>query len=189
MTDLNERTVAFLVAPAGAEQRELTSTWEAVTEAGATARLVSTRPGRVQAFKHLDRADTFPVDAVVAEVSADDFDALVLPGGVAGPDFLRTDPLAVDFVAGFFRSAKPVAAICHAPWTLIEAGAVEGRTLTSWPSLRTDLTNAGARWVDEEVHVCTDGPNVLVSSRKPADLPAFNRTLIAQLRSVRPTRA
>ncbi|WP_280697513.1 type 1 glutamine amidotransferase domain-containing protein [Kitasatospora sp. GP82] len=178
-------TVAFLVAPEGAEQRELSSSWEAVTKAGGTARLVSTKPGRIQAFRHLDRGDTFPVDAVVTDVSAEGFDALVLPGGVANPDFLRMDSRAVEFIGGFFASGKPVAVICHGPWTLIEADVVRGRTLTSWPSLRTDLTNAGARWVDQEVQVCRDGPNILISSRKPADLPAFNSALVEHFASPR----
>ncbi|MEV6211527.1 type 1 glutamine amidotransferase domain-containing protein [Kitasatospora sp. NPDC051914] len=180
MTGLQDRTVAFLVAPKGAEQAELTSPWEAVERAGGTPRLVSTKGGLVHAFRHLDPADTFRVDAVVADVSAGDFDALVLPGGVANPDFLRMDPRAVDFVRGFFRRRAPVAVICHGPWTLIEADVVRGRTITSWPSLRTDLVNAGAHWVDREVAVCHDGPNTLVSSRKPADLPAFERTLVEE---------
>ncbi|WP_345702108.1 type 1 glutamine amidotransferase domain-containing protein [Kitasatospora terrestris] len=175
---------AFLVAPEGAEQRELTSPWQAVASAGGEPRLVSTRPGRVRAFEHLDKGDEFPVDAVVSEVSADDFDALVLPGGVANPDFLRTDRDAVAFVRGFFERGRPVAVICHGPWTLIEADVVRGRTLTSWPSLRTDLRNAGADWVDEEVHVCTRGPSTLISSRKPDDLAAFDRVLVAELAAV-----
>ncbi|MFJ9950210.1 type 1 glutamine amidotransferase domain-containing protein [Kitasatospora sp. NPDC091207] len=178
MVTLRGKTVAFLVAPEGAEQVELTSPWQAVVEAGGTPRPVSTRGGRVQAFNHLDRGDTFAVDAVVGEASAEDYDALVLPGGVADPDALRTDADAVGFVRAFFDTGKPVAAICHAPWTLIEADVVRGRSLTSWPSLRTDLVNAGARWADEQVQVCTDGPNALVSSRKPDDLPTFNDVLV-----------
>ncbi|MGW4379788.1 type 1 glutamine amidotransferase domain-containing protein [Kitasatospora sp. NPDC004531] len=181
-------TVAFLAAPEGTEQVELTSPWQAVEEHGGTPRLVSTKAGKIQAFDHLDRADTFTVDAVAADTSAADFDALVLPGGVANPDFLRTDRRAVEFVGGFFARGKPVAVICHGPWTLIEAGAVRGRTLTSWPSLRTDLLNAGANWVDQEVAVCTDGPNTLVSSRRPDDLPAFDRALVAAFAG-RPTEA
>ncbi|MCU7821250.1 type 1 glutamine amidotransferase domain-containing protein [Kitasatospora sp. DSM 101779] len=180
MTGLQGRTVAFLVAPKGAEQVELTSPWEAVERAGGRPRLVSTKEGTVRAFKHLDPGDTFRVDAVVADVSAADFDALVLPGGVANPDFLRMDPRAVGLVRGFFDLRKPVAVICHGPWTLIEADAVRGRTLTSWPSLRTDLRNAGAHWVDRQVAVCHDGPNTLVSSRKPDDLQAFERTLVEE---------
>ncbi|MFG2693010.1 type 1 glutamine amidotransferase domain-containing protein [Kitasatospora sp. NPDC051984] len=178
MNELNEVVVAFLAAPRGTEQVELTSPWQAVADRGGTPRLVSTKPGRIRAFHHLDRADAFPVDAVAADTSAADFDALVLPGGVANPDFLRTDRHAVDFVSGFFARGKPVAVICHGPWTLIEADAVRGRTLTSWPSLRTDLVNAGATWVDREVVVCVDGPNTLVSSRRPDDLPAFERALV-----------
>ncbi|MEV4557931.1 type 1 glutamine amidotransferase domain-containing protein [Kitasatospora sp. NPDC049285] len=178
MATLQGKTVAFLVAPEGVEQVELTEPWQAVQEAGGTARLVSTRSGSVRAFNHLDHGDTFKVDAVVADASVDDYDALVLPGGVANPDALRMDSDAVAFARSFFDAGKPVAAICHAPWTLIEADVVRGRNLTSWPSLRTDLVNAGAHWADEQVRVCTDGPNVLVSSRKPDDLPAFNDTLV-----------
>jgi protease I len=149
-----------------------------VQEAGGTPRLISLKKGRIQAFNHLDKADTFAVDAVVRDVSAQDFDALVLPGGVANPDFLRTDGQAVSFAADFFGQGKPVAAICHAPWTLVEADVVRGRTLTSWPSLRTDIRNAGGTWVDEEVKICDAGPNVLVTSRKPDDLKAFEDTFV-----------
>ncbi|GGZ65068.1 type 1 glutamine amidotransferase domain-containing protein [Streptomyces subrutilus] len=172
--------VAFLVASEGIEQVELTEPWKAVAGSGGTPRLVAPEPGRVQAFNHLDKGDTFPVDVTLDEASAGDFDALVLPGGVANPDALRLDERAVAFVRGFFDAGKPVAAICHAPWTLIEADVVRGRTLTSWPSLRTDLTNAGATWVDEEVKVCTGGPNTLVTSRKPDDLEAFCTTFLAE---------
>ncbi|MED7947576.1 type 1 glutamine amidotransferase [Streptomyces sp. BE20] len=171
-------TVALLVAPEGVEQVELTGPRQAVLEAGGAAALLSTREGRIQAFNHLDRADTFAVDAVVAEADPDDYQALILPGGVANPDALRLDPAAVDFVRSFFHRGKPVAAICHAPWTLIEADVVRGRSLTSWPSLRTDLVNAGARWADEEVLICRDGPSTLVTSRGPDDLPAFNDSLV-----------
>lgn len=171
------RTVAFLVAPEGIEQVELTGPWQAVEDAGGRAVLLSTQDGTVQAFHHLDKGDTFPVDVVVGDADVADYDALVLPGGVANPDNLRTDEDAVAFVREFVASGKPVAAICHAPWTLVEAGVVEGRTLTSWPSLQTDLRNAGATWKDEEVVV--DGN--LVTSRKPDDLPAFNRELLAAL--------
>jgi protease I len=171
MADLSGKTVAFLVAPEGIEQIELTEPWQAVEEAGSTPRLVSTKPGRVQAFHHLDQGDTFEVDEVVSHADPSAYDGLVLPGGVANPDALRMDKQAVDFVRAFFESERPVAAICHAPWTLVEAGVVSGRTVTSWPSLQTDLRNAGATWVDEEVVV--DGN--LVTSRKPDDLPAFNR--------------
>jgi protease I len=177
--ELAGRRVAFLVAPEGAEQVELTEPWEAVRTAGGTPQLVSTQDGSVRAFNHLDRGDSFPVDRVVADTGSADYDALVLPGGVANPDFLRTDEDAVAFVRGFFRERKPVAVICHGPWTLIEADVVRGRRLTSWPSLRTDLRNAGADWVDAEV-VIDDG---LISSRKPADLPAFCATLIQEFAS------
>ncbi|MDT0456884.1 type 1 glutamine amidotransferase domain-containing protein [Streptomyces sp. DSM 41527] len=171
---------AFLVATEGTEQGELTRPWQAVTDAGGGPTLVSTRAGKVQAFHHLDKADTFPVDLTVDEVTAADFDGLVLPGGVAGPDALRLDERAVAFVKSFFDAGKPVAAICHAPWTLIEAEVVRGRTLTSWPSLRTDLRNAGATWVDEQVQICTGGPNTLITSRKPADLEAFCAAFVSE---------
>jgi len=166
---LSGKRVAFLVAPEGVEQVELTEPWKAVEEAGGSPELLSTESGEVQAFNHLDKADTFGVDRTISDADASDYDGLVLPGGVANPDFLRTDEDAVAFVRAFFEQAKPVAAICHAPWTLIEADVVKGRKLTSWPSLQTDLRNAGASWVDEEV-VVDEG---LVTSRKPDDLPAF----------------
>ncbi|SEF53676.1 protease I [Thermomonospora echinospora] len=180
--ELRGKTVAFLVAPEGTEQVELTEPWRAVEDAGGRPLLVSTQSGRVQAFNHLDKADTFAVDTTVEVSGADEFDALVLPGGVANPDYLRTQPSAVAFIKAFFTAGKPVAAICHAPWTLIEADVVRGRTLTSWPSLRTDLHNAGAHWVDQEVVVCHDGPNTLVSSRKPDDLKAFCQATVEALR-------
>ncbi|GAB2868773.1 type 1 glutamine amidotransferase domain-containing protein [Actinoallomurus bryophytorum] len=172
-TQLQGKTIAFLVAPDGVEQVELTEPWKAVEQAGGTPRLVSTKSGDIQGRDHLEKGDTFPVDATLDDVSVDDFDGLSLPGGVANPDFLRTNADAVAFVRGFFEAGKPVTAICHAPWTLVEADVVRGRTLTSWPSLRTDIRNAGATWVDEEVQVCTDGPNTLVTSRKPDDLKAY----------------
>lgn len=182
MTDLSGltltgRAVAFLVAPEGIEQIELTEPWTAVEEAGGTPRLLSTEAGRVQAFHHLDKGDTFEVDDLVAEADPAAYDGLVLPGGVANPDALRMDKQAVDFVRAFVESGRPVAAICHAPWILVEAGVVDGRTLTSWPSLQTDLRNAGATWVDEEVVV--DG--TLITSRKPDDLPAFQEELLAAI--------
>ena len=177
-----DKTIAFLVAPEGIEQVELTEPWQAVKQAGGTPRLISTSPGQVQAFHHLDKGDTFAVDATVDEVSAAEFGGLVLPGGVANPDFLRTVPQAVRFVRDFFDTGKPVAAICHGPWTLIEADVVRGRTLTSWPSLQTDLRNAGATWVDKEV-VTDTGPNVLVTSRKPDDLKAFCQASVEALSS------
>jgi protease I len=165
--------IAFLVAPAGVEQVELTEPWQAVVDSGDTPRLVSTRPGRVQAFDHLNKADTFEVDQVVSEATTGEYEALVLPGGVANPDFLRMDPRAVSFAREFFQAGKPVAAICHAPWLLVEADVVRGRTLTSWPSLQTDIRNAGGTWVDAQVQVCGDGPATLVTSRRPDDLKAF----------------
>lgn len=173
--------IAFLMASEGVEQVELTEPWNALQDAGHSPRLVSTTPGRIQAFRHLDKADTFQVDQTVGEASAEEYDALVLPGGVANPDALRLDEDAVRLVRTFFEAGKPVAAICHAPWTLIEADVVRDRTLTSWPSLQTDLRNAGAHWVDEEVSVCEDGPNTLVTSRKPDDLKAFCENVLAQL--------
>jgi protease I len=175
---LSGKTIAFLVAPEGIEQVELTEPWKAVQEAGGTAKLISTARGKVQAFNHLDKADTFDVDDTVDSVSADQFDGLVLPGGVANPDFLRMQPEAVAFAKSFFDGGKPVAAICHAPWLLIEADVVRGRRTTSWPSLRTDLRNAGADWVDEEVVVDENGSAVLITSRKPDDLKAFNGEIV-----------
>ncbi|MPY57299.1 type 1 glutamine amidotransferase domain-containing protein [Streptomyces spongiae] len=165
--------IAFLTAPQGVEQIELTDPWQAAKDAGHEPVLVSTKPGRIQAFDHLDKADTFPVDEVVGETSADSFGGLILPGGVANPDFLRMDEKAVRFVRDFFDQGRPVAAICHAPWTLVEADVVRGRVLTSWPSLRTDIRNAGGEWVDEQVQVCDHGTGKLVTSRKPGDLKAF----------------
>ena len=173
--------IAFLTATEGVEQVELTDPWKAVMDAGHTPRLVSTGAGRVQAVNHLDKADTFQVDETVDEASAEEYAALVLPGGVANPDALRLDEDAVRLVRTFFETGKLVAAICHAPWTLIEADVVGGRRVTSWPSLKTDLRNAGAEWVDEQVVVCDRGPNELVTSRKPADLKAFNDALVLQL--------
>jgi protease I len=173
--ELEGKRIAFL-ATDGVEQVELTEPWKAVEQAGGTPQLVSVDSGEVQAFNHLDKGDTFKVDATASDADASGYDALVLPGGVANPDFLRTDEDAVAFVRAFFEQGKPVAAICHAPWTLIEADVVRGRTVTSWPSLQTDLRNAGATWVDEEVHV-DEG---LVTSRKPDDLPAFCAKLVEE---------
>jgi protease I len=173
--ELQGRRVAVL-ATDGVEQVELTDPSHALRQAGADVDLISLEPGEIQAFNHLDRADTFPVDQAVKSVKAGDYDALLLPGGVANPDRLRLDPDAVDFVREFFEQGKPVAAICHAPWMLIEAGVVRGRTLTSFPSVRTDLVNAGATWVDQQVHV-DEG---LVTSRKPQDIPAFNSKMIEE---------
>lgn len=183
MADLNGKKIAFLCATEGTEQIELTSPRSAVEEAGATTHLLSTDPGRIQAFDHLDAADTFDVDRVVSEADAGEYDGLVLPGGVANPDNLRMHDDAVRFVRAFFDAGKPVAVICHGPWTLIEADVVDGRTITSWPSLQTDLRNAGAEWVDEEVVICERGPNVMVSSRKPDDLEAFNKHAIDRFAS------
>ncbi|MEV0322696.1 type 1 glutamine amidotransferase domain-containing protein [Streptomyces sp. NPDC050658] len=172
--------IAFLVAPEGVEQVELTDPWQAARDAGGEVCLVSTESGRIQAFHHLDKADTFPVDQVVGQVTADDFDALLLPGGVANPDALRLDGQAVALVKEFFAAGKPVAAICHAPWLLVEADVVRGRTLTSWPSLRTDIRNAGGNWVDEQVTVCDAGSSTLVTSRRPDDLKAFCEAFLAE---------
>ena len=164
--------VAFLVADMF-EQVELEEPWQTVEEQGWTPELVSLEEGEVQGFHHYDKAETFRVDRTVEDASADDYDALVLPGGVGNPDELRTDENAVAFVRSFFEQGKPVAAICHAPWTLVEADVVRGRRMTSWPSLQTDLRNAGAEWVDEEVVVDSSGSSTLVTSRKPDDLKAF----------------
>jgi protease I len=173
---LQGKKIAFLTANEGVEQVELVEPLKAVREAGAEAELLAPEAGEVQAFNHLDKADAFEVDRAVGEADASEYDGLVLPGGVANPDQLRTKPEALEFVRGFFAAGKPVGAICHAPWTLIDAGVAEGRTLTSWPSLETDLRNAGANWVDEEVHV----DQGLVSSRKPDDLEAFNAKIVEE---------
>jgi protease I len=178
--ELQGKKVAFLVAPEGIEQVELTEPWNALKEAGAEVELLSTDSGEVQAFNHLDKADTFPVDKTVSDASVDEYDGLVLPGGVANPDFLRMDGDAVGFVKNFVESGKPVAAICHAPWTLVEADVVSGKRLTSWPSLQTDIRNAGGEWVDEEV--VTDGN--LTTSRNPDDLPAFNARIVEEFSKV-----
>jgi protease I len=173
---LQGKRIAFLVAPEGVEQVELTEPWGAVLREGATAELVSTEDGEIQAFNHLDKGDTFKVDRTVGDVSPSDYDGLVLPGGVANPDFLRMDEDAVAFARGFFEQAKPVGVICHGPWTLVEADVVRGRKITSWPSVKTDIRNAGGNWVDEEV-VVDEG---LVSSRKPDDLPAFCAKIVEE---------
>jgi protease I len=174
--ELNGVKIAVLVANEGVEQVEMTEPAEALRNAGATVELIAPEKGQIQAFNHLDKADAFEADHAVSEVTADAYDALVLPGGVANPDQLRASDDATDFARGFFEQGKPVGAICHAPWTLIDAGVVGGRTMTSWPSLRTDLENAGAHWVDEEVHV----DQGLVTSRKPDDLPAFIAKIIEE---------
>jgi deglycase len=169
------KRIAFVTANEGVEQVELTEPLEAVREAGAEVELLAPEAGEVQGFNHLDKGDTFAA-AAVGEADPSSYDGLVLPGGVANPDQLRTKPDAVSFVRSFFEAGKPVGVICHGPWTLIEADVVRGRTLTSWPSLQTDLRNAGAEWVDEEVHV-DDG---LVSSRKPDDLEAFKAKIVEE---------
>jgi protease I len=166
--ELQGKRVAFLMTD-GVEQIEYTEPRKAVESAGAEVHVVSLEAGPVQGFNHLDKGDTFTADLAVRDADPGDYDGLVLPGGVANPDALRLDQHAVAFTRAFFEAGKPVAAICHAPWMLVEAAVVKGRTLTSWPSLRTDIRNAGGNWVDEEVHV--DGG--MVTSRKPADLEAF----------------
>jgi protease I len=173
--ELAGRRIAVL-ATHGVEQVELEQPVAALREAGAEVDLVSLEPGKIQAFQHLDKGDEFAVDRAVSEASAEEYDALVLPGGVANPDFLRTDSRAVGFARAFVEARKPVGVICHGPWTLVEADVVRGRTITSWPSLQTDIRNAGGNWVDEEVHV--DGG--LISSRKPDDLPAFCSKIVEE---------
>ncbi|GAB2613281.1 peptidase C56 PfpI [Paractinoplanes abujensis] len=175
-TSITGKRIAFLAAD-GVEEVEYTEPRKAVESAGGTAELVSINDDEIQAVNHMDPAGKYKVEKPIKNASVADYDALVLPGGVANPDFLRTNPDAVAFVKEFVASGKTVAAICHAPWTLIEAGVADGRTLTSWPSLRTDLTNAGAKWVDEQV--VTDGN--LITSRKPDDLPAFCEKLVGAL--------
>ena len=174
--NLSGKRIAFIAADM-VEQVELTEPWKALEDAGAKPELISIEPGEIQGFNHFDKGDTFPVDRQVADADAGDYDGLVLPGGVGNPDQLRIDESVQRFVRSFFEQGKPVGVICHGPWTLIDAGVAKGRTLTSWPTLRTDLQNAGANWVDEEVHV----DNGLVSSRKPDDLPAFCRKLVEEL--------
>jgi len=174
--ELQGKRIAILAANEGVEQVELVEPRKALEQAGADVDLVAPSSGEIQAFNHLDKADTFPVDRTSADASADDYDGLMLPGGVANPDNLRMHSDAVALVAGFVNAGKPIAAICHAPWTLIQAGAVRGRTLTSWPSLQTDLRNAGADWVDEDVVV----DHGLVTSRGPDDIPAFNAKMIEE---------
>ena len=169
------KKVAILVAD-GFEQIEMTEPKRALESAGARTSIVSPAQGQVQGWKHFDKADRFPVDVELDDADPQEFDALLMPGGVANPDQLRMIPEAVDFVREFFDAGKPVAAICHGLWPLIDAGVIRGRTVTSWPSLKTDLSNAGAPWVDQEV--VTD--NGLVTSRKPDDLPAFNRKMIEE---------
>jgi deglycase len=173
---LQGKRVAFLATDM-VEQVELIEPWKAVQDEGATPELVSLEEGEIQGFNHFDKADTFPVDRTVEEASADDYDALVIPGGVGNPDTMRMDENAVEFTRQFFEQGKPVGVICHGPWMLVEAGVVRDRTVTSWPSLRTDIGNAGGNWVDEEV-VVDQG---LVTSRKPDDLPAFNKKIVEEI--------
>ena len=172
---LQGKRIAFLATDM-VEQVELTEPWKAVTDEGATAELVSLEEAQIQGFNHYDKADTFTVDRAVEEARADDYDALVIPGGVGNPDTMRKDENAVAFVRQFFEQGKPVGVICHGPWMLVESGVVRGRTVTSWPSLRTDIRNAGGNWVDQEV-VVDQG---LVTSRKPADLPVFNAKIVEE---------
>jgi protease I len=175
MGKLDGKRIAIL-ATDGVEQVELTKPREALEAEGATTELVSLEAGEIQGFEHLDHADKLPVDKTVKDVSADDYDGVLIPGGVANGDFLRADQDACAFVAAFAEQKKPIASICHGPWILVETGIVKGRTITSWPSLKTDVENAGGTWVDEEVHV--DGG--LTTSRKPDDLPAFNAKMIEE---------
>ncbi|XTZ17009.1 type 1 glutamine amidotransferase domain-containing protein [Micromonospora echinospora] len=172
---LEGRRIAFLAAD-GVEEVEYVQPREAVEKAGARTELVSLKGGSIRSFNHLDPSTSYDVDVAVAEADAEAYDALVLPGGVANPDFLRADPEVVRFVRSFHEQGKPIGVICHGPWTLIEADLVRGRRITSWPTLRTDLVNAGAEWVDEECVV--DGG--IVSSRKPDDLPAFCATIVEE---------
>ena len=175
MADLNGKKVAFLATDM-VEQVELTEPWKAVEQAGGTPELISLEEGEIQGFNHYDKADKFPVDRTVEDASPDEYDALVIPGGVGNPDTMRLDENAVRFVREFFGSGKPMGVICHAPWMLVEADVVAGRKVTSWPSVRTDLENAGAEWVDEEVVV----DNGLVTSRKPDDLKAFCAKIVEE---------
>jgi protease I len=177
-SELSGARVAFLTANEGVEQVELTAPWQAVKEAGGTPELIAPEAGDVQGFNHVDKADTFTADRAVGDADSGDYSALVLPGGVVNADELRIAPGVTTFVQRIFEAGKPVAVICHGPWALVEADLVRGRTLTSWPSLATDIRNAGGTWVDAEVQVCTDGPNTLVTSRKPDDLPAFCEQLV-----------
>jgi deglycase len=175
MPDLDGRRIAILATDMF-EQVELVEPRKALEAAGAEIELVSLEEGEIQGFNHYDKADTFPVDKAVEDVSADDYDALLLPGGVGNPDTLRTDENAVGFVRSFIDAGKPVAAICHAPWMLVEAEVVRGRRLTSFPSIKTDVKNAGGNWVDEEAVL--DGG--VVTSRSPADIPAFNKQMVEE---------
>jgi protease I len=176
---LSGKRIAFVTANEGVEEAELTGPWKAVEDAGGTPVLLAPKTGDVQAFRHLSPAGTYAADVSTAEANADEYDAVVLPGGVANADQLRTDAPAVNLLRQMAGAGKPIAVICHGPWALVEADLVDGRTITSWPSLQTDLQNAGAYWVDEVVIVDRQGPFVLVSSRKPDDIPAFNEQLVS----------
>jgi protease I len=181
--ELQGKKVAILVANSGVEEVELERPRDAIRDAGGEAVLVAPERGKVQAFNHdVEPGEVFEADAALGDVSADGFDALVLPGGTTNPDHLRTIPAAVDFVHAFVVASKPVAAICHGPWTLVEADVVRGKTLTSWPSLRTDIRNAGGTWVDEQVYVCPGSGWKLVTSRKPDDLDAFCAAIVDTFR-------
>jgi protease I len=173
---LNGKKIAIL-ATNGFEQAELLEPRKALSEAGATTEVISPNDGEIKGWKSKDWGDTVRVDKTLDQVNPQDYDALVLPGGVLNPDHLRMNPAAVDFVRKFVNTGRTVAAICHGPWMLVEAGVVNGKSITSWPSLKTDLKNAGANWVDKEV--CTDGQ--FITSRKPDDIPAFNHTIIDAL--------
>ena len=172
---LQGKTVAIIAADM-VEQVELVEPRKALEEAGAETQLISLKPGEIQGFNHFDKADKLKVDKTIEEVDAADYDALMIPGGVGNPDQLRGDENVVAFVQEFFEAGKPVAAICHGPWVLVEAGVTKGRKLTSWPTLQTDIRNAGGNWVDQEV-VVDQG---LVTSRKPDDIPAFNKKMIEE---------
>lgn len=172
---LSGKKVAILAAD-GFEEVELTKPRAALDEAGATTIVVSLKSGKIQGMNHADKGDTVPVDLTLDDAKPEDFDALMIPGGLMNPDSLRSSEEALEFVRHFFREGKPVAAICHAPWVLIDAGVLRGKTVTSWPAIKTDVRNAGANWVDQEVAV----DNGLVTSRKPDDIPAFNKKMVEE---------
>jgi protease I len=178
-SELTGLRVAFLTASEGVERVELTAPWQAIRDADGIPELLAPERGAVQSFNHLDKSDTFEVHRTIAEADINDYGAVVLPGGVANADQLRAVPAAVTLVRRMFEAGKPAAVICHAPWLLVEADLVRGRTLTSWPSLKTDIRNAGGNWVNTEVQLCYSGPNALITSRKPDDLPAFCKHLVS----------
>ena len=173
--NLSGKKVAILAAD-GFEEVELTKPRAALEEAGARTSVVSIKPGKIQGMNHADKGDSVPVDLTLDDAEPAEFDALLIPGGLMNPDVLRTSEKALEFVRHFFREGKPVAAICHAAWVLIDAGIIRGKTVTSWPAIKTDVRNAGANWVDQEVVV----DNGLVTSRKPDDIPAFNKKMIEE---------